>query len=235
MNLTVRVITALERHAAPFLVAHVGLCRRIGAQLVVAVDRADPTGLPAEVVGLARVRRVRTNGNVTPVLNALLPLCGDGYVLSLDDDGCVSPAMERWLAARSHETEPVWQFPTAHLWEAGWWITDPPLGTNRRPWLTTVAAGLVHDKLHTKPLAGRGAVAPVMLEHHKFLVKPRAERAARIQLYESLEKGGGLGHRRLAYGLPEEYYRQTGVTLAPLGDGTVREYEAHELRKVAVC
>lgn len=227
--LSICCVTRGEPHAGPFLEAMVDLAARIDGECVIGIDL--PPGdtwlddylqlvdLPSYVSCVP----VRSDGFVESVLDEVLDACHGDYVLRLDDDERCSPAMVRWLLEGAYEAAPHWQFPTANLWRPDRLLTNGPLWPNPHQRCSLRSLASRPAIVHAKSPYGRGTMAPVALEHHKFLVKSLGQRMAIAARYDQLRPGAGTG-RQKPYSLPELVYPV--LALAPLGDGTVLLDEA---------
>lgn len=106
----------------------------------------------------------------------------DAYILRLDDDEAVPPALEAWLAARTYETAPAWRLPQAHLWgDASHVITDGALWPSYQRRLAVRSVSYRAKTAITDvaaPVVGTDD-APEPILHHKFLVQSVETRRAR--------------------------------------------------------
>jgi hypothetical protein len=233
--LSILCVTRAEEHAQPFLDALADLGARLRAELVIAADgeqAVETIRFPL----LHYVVRVRSAGFIESVLDDAIAQCHGEWILRIDDDERVSPAMAAWLEAREYtrnEGEHHWSFPTANLWRPGMFIVDPPLWPDVHPRLSIRSmAGGRQAKPHAGSPHGNGTIAPVMLEHHKFLVKPFAQRQSIAARYEEARPGAGTSPKFLPFQLPELAYEN--ARLAPLGDGSVRLWHESELETVSM-
>ncbi len=178
--LTILCVTQAKPHAFSFLETMERVAQICEGELVIAADGQEAF----DVLGYrtARHRRVvlvTSTGLIEGVLDEAISHCRGDYVLRLDDDEQCSPAMFRWLAEYTYEEHDHWSFPRAHFWgsrEAV--ITTPPLYPD------------LQTRLSTKAKSGDlllGKLAPVYIEHHKFLVRPveEADVLGRITLVEA--------------------------------------------------
>src|SRR5690606_10758983 len=94
------------------------------------------------------------------------------------------------------------------------YIVNPPLWPDLQTRLSVKAKSGGRTRVHAGSPFGTGTVAPCVLEHHKFLVRPRGEREALVERYERIERGAGLGYSM--FSVPEPYEDQ--LRTAPLGN-----------------
>jgi hypothetical protein len=228
VTLSILCITRAESHAWPFLAEMQALAVRIGARFVVVADGAEAahallsSSISPTVTGIAQ-----SEGYLESILDEGVALCPPGYVLRLDDDERCSPAMVSWLASGAWTSEPAWAFATAGLWgDDQSVIVTPELWPQYHTRLTVKERAGGRRRIHAPDPHGRGAVAPVVLEHHKFRVKSQAERLAIADRYHQIRPGAG----KRCHSVPELFYRE--LPLAPLGDGTLVAWADHEIRRI---
>ncbi len=228
MTLSILCITRAEPFALPFLRAMDTLATGLGAELVIGADGHDAYRRVEELGLLANVWAVQSDGYLESVLDTVLARCTGDYVLRLDDDERVSPAMMTWLAARRYERADHWAFPRANLWrDAQTYIVNAPLWPDLQTRLSVRSKAGGRTQIHAGSPYGTGEIAPVVLEHHKFLVKPLKEREAIAARYDAIAEGAGTGHTYGPYTLPERCFPRLG--LAALGDGDQRSLNVNRL------
>jgi len=220
MRLSVLTVTRGEAYAAPFLRAMATLSHSLGAEFVLALDGSGAVPVQADTVV-----RVTSNGYVESVLEAGLAACRGEHVLRLDDDERASPAMATWLQSGAWLTPPDrpsvhWQFHRLELWpDAQSAILTPPLFGCCQTRLSVRAKAGGRRRVHGGSPFGGGTVAPVALEHHKFLVKSLADRRALAAWYDCAQPGYGTGPVMLPFNVPEDAFAE--VTIGACGDGTI--------------
>jgi hypothetical protein len=223
MKLTLMMITQLEPHARPFVAAAQRLARECKAEFVLGLDRAEDAGLGFMVKGEfprhQRIVHVDARGCLENVLDEVVEQCHGDYVLRLDDDERCSPAMEAWLRNGDYQASDHWKFPRAHLWPAPKpsMLKTPHLWPDEQTRLSVRAKAGGRTVIHAGSPFGGGELAPVLIEHHKFLVKTKAERQAIVLRYETVAQGAGQSF--LVFSVPEDYYKGESVKLIPLNDG----------------
>lgn len=170
--LTLLCITAHQPYSLPFVEQFDEDAREIGARLRV-VDGTNA-------------------GFIEAVLDEAIHDVPDGYVLRVDDDERMSRPMVEWLAAGEYESADHWAFPRANLWpDEDRYIVNAPLWPDLQTRLSVKEKAGGRTQVHEGSPFGTGHVANVLLEHHKFLVRDRAEREALVHHYESLQRGAG--------------------------------------------
>ena len=224
MTLSIMCVTRGEKHAWKFLEDLRMLSRELDAELVLGVDRPVVT---IDNFGADKVVPVKSEGYVESVLERVLSETTGDYVLRMDDDERCSPAMRKWLLEKQYLSAPHWKFCTANLWgNETSVIVNPPLWPDHHTRLSVRSmAGGRHSPHCGSPFGG-GELAPVIHEHHKFLVKSLEERREIAGRYDAYAEGYGTSDHMRPFSLPETCYDH--LVLAPLGDGTVRGWNAHE-------
>jgi hypothetical protein len=194
-DLAILCVTNGQPHAPEFLLHHERLTRELGARFIVAIDGSHPPGgWPA--LFAHEVIRVQSNGCIESVLDEAVSACPDGYILRLDDDEKVTRAMRDWLSDGEYRKADHWAFPRLHLYpDADHYVTTAPLYPD------------VQTRLSLKRFSGGrarvGTVAPVAIEHHKFLCRPLEDRRRLVERYEALQSGAGADFR--VFSLPEDF------------------------------
>jgi hypothetical protein len=175
------------------------------------------------------------NGFIEYILDQAIVHCDTKYILRLDDDERCSPAMVKWLMERKYREADHWSFPRANLW---WlesevdilspgdedilptlcYIATPPLWPDIQTRLSIWQKSGGRTNIHQASPFGAGRIAPVAIEHHKFLLYSEKDRRASLARYEELQPGAGSGHFE-CFSVPEVLGK---LDLRPLGDGTVK-------------
>lgn len=205
MRLSILCVTKAEPFTPPFLYDLVQLGQQIGAQVVFAADGPEAV---QRLTGLAGVKivPVQSRGFLESVLDTAVEACDGEYVLRLDDDEKCSPAMKGWLERESYTAAPHWKFARAHLWHSAMFcIMEAPLWPDHQTRLSLKHLAGGRRSIHAGSPFGGGRLAPVIIEHHKFLVKSYKERAAIAARYDSFGIGLGTGGF-LPFNLPEDAY-----------------------------
>lgn len=142
----------------------------------------------------------RDAGCIENVLDAAVAQCREGYVLRLDDDEAMSPEMLAWLASGAYREHDHWAFPRMNLWpDTGHFIASHSLWPDYQTRLSVKAKSGGRSSIHDGSPFGTGELAPVPIEHHKFLVRSEAERREILARYEAL---GAHGYAQ--FSVPED-------------------------------
>jgi hypothetical protein len=209
------------------------LARCLNAEFVIGADGRAAYSLLKGRYPSARTLLVKSGGCQEAVIDQIVESCAGDYVLTLDDDERVTPAMLHWLEAEEYRAEKHWGIPWANMWTPTHFIHTKEFWPKFPTRLSVKAMAGGRPKIpHTRSPFGRGVQAPIMIEHHKFTVKDYATRLARAELYDRLRPGAGTGPHFVKYNLPEEVFKK--LTLAPIGDGTFRKYTPEELIEVVL-
>jgi hypothetical protein len=213
-GLTILCVTRFDAHAEPFVVRMADQAAMLGAGFVLGADGPPPAWVPdtAHIVALA------SGGFIESVLDQAVAACPDGYILRVDDDEQLSSPLFRWLERGGYLEHDHWAFPRMHLWpDAEHYVTSPPLWPDLQTRLSVKALAGQRRRIHEGSPFGTGRLAEgIAIEHHKFLVRPLAEREALLDHYEALQPGAG-GQQFDAFSLPERYesYFLEGIETVP--------------------
>ena len=160
---------------------------------------------------------VKSKGYIESILQDVIDSCSGTWILRLDDDEMVSPAMWEWLRERKYNSgeSQIWSFPTATLWPTTQtFISDHPFWPDVHPRLSTWKFAKWGRSPHSGALHGPGLVAPVAIAHHKLLVKTIEERR---KIWKDRDEGQVRDVVHATMSVPEDNYTQ--LTIHPLGDG----------------
>ena len=125
----------------------------------------------------------------------------DNFILRLDDDEHMSSEMIGWLWLGKYREHDHWAFPRLNLWPDGSsYIASHSLFPDYQTRLSTVEKSGGRSRVHDGSPHGTGELAPVAIEHHKFLVRDEADRRRLLAGYEAL--GADHGHRH--FSVPED-------------------------------
>lgn len=223
MSLSILTITKAEPFALPFLLDMNFLAEHLHAEHVIAAD-GEAASMALRNIDWRRtpvVQRVQSEGYLESVLDVALEFCTGDYVLRLDDDERCSPAMQVWLNGLQYTHLPHWKFARAHMW----WdnktvILHPQLWPDHQTRLSVRKQAGQRRWIHSGSPWGGGTLAPVVIEHHKFLVKTAEERRAIAARYDSIQAGAGTGGM-LAFNVPEDCPDITTFPVAKLGQGVM--------------
>lgn len=167
---------------------------------------------------------VRSNGYLESILDIVMEQVRTPYVLRLDDDEKLSPALLAWLKQGKYKEFEIITFPRANMWgdeqhflsEYPWWMDE-----QTRFGKTELMTG--RNVIHQGNPCGAGVTVPYVIEHHKFLVRDYAERRKIAEQYEQVRPGAGLGEF-LPFNLPEDTGRK--LVLSQLGNGYKEGFKA---------
>lgn len=211
--LSILTVSQGKPFAFPFLDFFRESAAALKAELVVVADGAQAAGAMREH-GIPVARTVSSKGYIESVLDAAVETCSREYILRLDDDETFSWPMFRWLESAEFVTHDHWKFPRAHLWgNPETFIMHPQLWPDHQTRLSVRAKSGGRTTVHAGSPHGGGEVAPVVIKHHKFLIKTREEREAIAAGYDRVHPGYGTGGM-LAFSLPEDAI--TAMDLRPL-------------------
>jgi hypothetical protein len=235
-RLAILCVTRAEDFALPFLHTLAGDARDLYAQVVIAADGdAAAERVKSAFIPYARIYRVASAGYIESVLDEAVGYCTGQYILRLDDDERLSPALLTWLENEHYLAADHWAFPRANLWgDEGSVLVNPPLWPDLQTRLSVKAKAGGRHGVHDGSPFGTGRVAPAAIEHHKYLVKSRAEREAQARGYDALRPGAGTAAHFRPFMVPEVAYERVGLRLAPLGDGDAAAISEATRRVLAV-
>lgn len=220
--LSILTVTKAEHFTPRFLRRMKNLAELCNAEFVIAGDGAG--ALPRlRAMGYGEdeiLVSVESKGYMESVLDKVVNCCGGRFILRLDDDESVSPEMFHWLVNECYTERDHWKFPRAHLWHReSLYITNAPLWPDHQTRLSVRKKSGGRHTLHSISPYGAGALAPVPLEHWKFLVKTREEREAIADRNEGIGKGFGRSGM-LPFNVPEEFYSH--MELANIGHAVLQ-------------
>ncbi len=221
MTLSIMCITKLEPHAFYFLTALQNLADTLRAEFVLGLD--DVCATQTRMLGKAttltdRLVPVDAQGCLENVHDFVLGHCTGDYVLRLDDDERCSPAMMQWLSLGKYRSSDVWSFPRAHLWgNEKMMLKTPHLWPDVQTRLSTREKSGGRTHIHAGSPHGGGQLAPVLIEHHVFLVRSLEERKAKVERYDKIAEGAGTSF--LPFIVPELAYKGESHKTLPLNIG----------------
>ena len=221
MNLSLLTITKGEQFALSFLMATNALAARLEAEHVIMADGPDALFALQSLKWYVApsLYEVRSQGYLESVHELGVNACTRDYVLRLDDDELCSQSMQEWLARGDYKAEDHWKFSRAHLWKSSDRVLlTPQLWPDHQTRMSIRAKAGGRFGIHSGSPYGGGAVAPCVIEHHKFLVKNADERWAIAHRYDSIVPGSGTGGM-IAFQVPEHAYAGQKVWFSDLGIG----------------
>ena len=215
MNLSILIVTQGEPHSTRFILDAHRLANKLGdTELVLGLDKCQP-----EYWQLAhKTIQLKSAGYLESVLDDALAVCTGRWILRLDDDEKCSKEMERWLAGGKYQHfGDMYAFPRANMWNLDHFITTPPLWPDIQTRLSVREKAGGRNKIHQGSPHGPGIVAPVAIEHYKFLVRDYESRLKIATNYESVKAGCGFGETYQPHNLPEKSFKS--MNFEKLKDG----------------
>jgi hypothetical protein len=180
----------------------------LGAELVLGLDRKD-----AQRAGFRTLANVALDLQADQlqedVMDQAVQACHGDYVLRVDDDEVISPALVKWLQAEIYQliNNKVYAFPRVYLWpDAQHLLTNPGMYPDLQTRLGKRACMLGVNYVHAGNPHGTGQIVPYAIEHHNLLVKSREQREAILARYEALRPGAGSLPHYARYNVPELFY-----------------------------
>lgn len=212
MDLSILCVTQAAPSVRHLLFEMEHLANQLAAEMVFVADGQGALRWLERTSVTAKIVPVTSLGYLESALEHGVMSCSRDYVLRLDDDEKCSAAMETWLSDRSFHAADHWKFPRVHLWrDTRTALVAPPLFPDHQTRLSIREKSGGRHGIHAPSPFGGGEEAPVAIEHHKFLVKSRADRELTARKW----------HRgdMTAFSLPETVLRN--VELVDKGDGFV--------------
>jgi len=215
-NLSILIITKGEQHAHEFCRRARSLATLTGAELVIVGDGKQGQAMAMRYADLACI--MYSAGYLESIYHAAVQKCGRDYVFRLDDDEAASSALIAWLQEGKYLDAELWAFPRCNLWgDRDHFIADHPLWPDLQTRLGKKGLMGGRYNIHDGATHGTGRIAPVAIEHYKFVIKDRAEREAIAANYDRVRPGAGTGSTYRYYNLPETCYNVFNVALTGSG------------------
>ncbi len=187
-DLTILCISEGRDYAEPFIKQMQGEAEDLQAEFVHLVDGQD----------------VHSGGYLESVLDEAVARCETEYILRLDDDEVLPPETVEWLHAGGYRASEHWAFKRRNLWpDIEHFVFNPPLYPDLQTRLSVTAKSGSRPGIHSGSPFGTGEIAPVPIDHHKFLVRSREEREALVQRYDNVAPGAGSQY--VMFSLPEKF------------------------------
>lgn len=217
MSLQMLCITNGEPHAKAFIERMFRQCNRLGIELVLGLDReiAQAAGYPCHKS--INLQAVNLQEDVS---NQAVEFCDADWLLRVDDDEVISPALERWIANGAYRefNSQVYAFPRVYMWpDEQHILVNPDMWPDLQTRLGRRKCMLGVNYIHAGNRFGTGLVIPYAIEHHKLIVKSYEQRLEIARRYEEIRRGAGSLPHYGRYNLPEHYYPQ--LEYKPYGDG----------------
>jgi hypothetical protein len=217
MTLSILCVTVGEPWAGKYITRMFDLANRLGVELVLGLDKEA-----AQAAGYPCHRSVNLNSRLIQeeIMDQAVDACPDGYILRLDSDEVVSPALEKWLASGKYAEigARVYAFPRVYMWgDERHILTNDGIWPDLQTRLGRKECMYGVNQIHAGNRHGTGQVIPYALEHHNLLVKDRPMREAIAHKYESVRAGAGTRPEYARYNLPEHFYPH--LTVKEYGEG----------------
>src|SRR5262245_24595785 len=167
--LSILCVTKAEPAVWPILEQLHSDAQWLGTKLVLVADGKEAERALLELE-LAVAGVVESAGYIESVLDQALAYTQTPYVLRLDDDELPSRYMKHWLDALEYGEAELWSFPRVHLWQdRETALVTSQLWPDHQTRLATRGKAGGRYAIHCGSPYGLGAIAPVAIEHHKFL------------------------------------------------------------------
>lgn len=181
---------------------------------------SQATSLDLPTINL-KIASVKSQGYLESSLNSALAYCDGDYVLRIDDDEYMSTAMEKWLENDSWLEHDHWEFPRAHLWDnCDSVLMMPQLFPDYQTRLSIRAKAGNRFGVHAPSPFDGIKRAPVIIEHHKFVIKDYETRRQIAAVYDNYSPGYGTGNMKV-FSLPEDAYKGQIVKMVALWNGEI--------------
>lgn len=188
MSLSILCVTEGRPYSKPFIAKMKRVASDIDVPFILIRDGQD----------------IHSGGYLESVLDHAVDQCPDGWILRLDDDEALPDETILWLASGEYQNADHWAFKRRNLWpDSAHHISNPPLWPDLQTRLSVKAKSGERHEIHAGSPYGTGTVAPVPIDHHKFLVRTREEREALVQRYDNLTPGAGSQYAM--FSVPERY------------------------------
>jgi hypothetical protein len=152
--------------------------------------------------------------NMTPntlqdyVFDAVYKPCSGSWILRIDNDEIVSPALADWLKTDKYtQLGYLYAFPRIYLYgDEKHFITNPGMWPDLQTRLGRKELMMGCNGIHAGNPNGTGRIVPYAIEHHTLIVKTLEERRKQAAFYEGIRKGAGTEPQWARYNLPEDFY-----------------------------
>lgn len=215
MTLSILCITNGKPYAEKFISRMYDLAWRLNAELVLGLDRCENKYKCHKSIELT------ADTLQEDVMDEAVEFCDSEYILRLDDDESVSPALEKWLLAEGYKSGLLFCFPRVyfhgdekHILNNEGMFPDLQTRLGKKNWMYGV------NHVHAGNPNGSGMLVPYAIEHHTLLVKTLTEREAVSAKYESLMPGAGTLPQYARFNIPEKFYKTLTVDDYKDGDYT---------------
>jgi hypothetical protein len=198
MKLSIFCVTKAEACAIPFLAMMRNLAEVCGAEFIIAAD--GRAAYRRVVENIVSDQLILVDGEfINQAIEQTMSVSRGEYTLHLEDDECSSTAMTLWLWNEEYTVASQWKFPRFNLW-----------ATEKSAIITPPLFPDYQLRLLSKSLKDDVEIAPVAIEHHKFLVKTYSER----QLIATKKD-----YQDVIFSVPEDILKEADVV--DVGDGFI--------------
>jgi hypothetical protein len=188
--------------------------KSIGAEFVLGLDRE--TAWKAPFRKLADIALdLKANTLQEDVMDEAINSCSGEWILRLDDDETVSPALGEWITNLGYliHGSPLYTFPRVYLYpDEKHYLNNPSIFPDQQTRLGLKSLMYGVNYIHAGNPNGAGTYAPFAIEHHKLLVRSYDERLAIAERYDSIREGAGSLPDYARYNLPEKFYPELIVS-----------------------
>lgn len=226
MNLSILCVTNNKyKNTFTFIREMSALSKRLNAEFVLGLDRKEAQSAWWRDLG-DKVIDLKANTLQENVSDEAVRACSRDWVLRLDDDETVSPALEAWIWQTGHEVLgfKLYAFPRVYLiQDTGHYLTNEGIFPDLQTRLGKKEKMLGVNYIHAGNPNGTGQVIPYAIEHHKLLARTYKERQQIGARYEAIRAGAGSQPQYARYNLPELFYPELIITeYANHGDFSAR-------------
>lgn len=226
MKLSILCITKAEPEVRSILHDLVKASQSLNCECVLVADGSDAalrlrslgTSSAFKFSECCKVGLVESKGYIESVLDQALSFTTGEYILRIDDDERLSAGMFEWLLDGSYLSSPHWKFARAHVWHDNTYILDHPLWPDHQTRLSVRELSGGRNTIHCGSPHGGGKLAPVAIEHWKFMVKSLEQRQAIVDRYERLQPGAGNNFK--VFSVPESVL--SNMNTEPLANANLR-------------
>lgn len=220
MNLSILCVTKAEPHALRMIGDLVASSQSLGCECVIVADGTQALAWLNNLGlnGQCKLGLAASKGYIESVLDEAITLTTGDYILRIDDDERISAGMIEWLREQRYLSSPHWKFARAHVWHNNTYILDHPLWPDHQTRLSTRELSGNRNTIHCGSPHGGGKLAPVVIEHWKFLVRSREQRQEIVDRYERLQPGAGNNFK--VFSVPESV--MSSINTEPLTNANLR-------------
>ena len=221
MTISILCVTDGKPHAFQFLNEMSLLAKRLECEFLLALD-GNNDNITAQYAFIDAIKYLCSKhpiGLQEQIMDEAVRACSGDYILRLDDDEKVSPALESWLLTRQYESGNLFSFPRVYMYPDTKHILCnegmfPDLQT--RLGKKELMYGVNH--IHAGNPNGTGVIINKAIEHHKLIIKTLDERREIKERYDAIRPGAGSDPHFAQFNTPEEVFEQLEVREYTDGD-----------------